>query len=74
MFILSYFLKKDKDCLVNFWVVHSTCSIEFGDYYFHNKCSKLNSIFMPGLHLQLNRRKSRAPPPTQPSLKFPRPS
>ena len=27
-------------------------------------------ILMPGLHLQLNRRKSRAPPPTQPSLIF----
>ena len=25
---------------------------------------------MPGLHLQLNRRKSRAPPATQPSLNF----
>ena len=29
----------------------------------------LNNL-MPGLHLQLNRRKSRAPPPTQPSLIF----
>ena len=28
------------------------------------------TVVMPGLHLQLNRRKSRAPPATQPSLIF----
>ena len=43
----------------------------------HNLFSKLSPIallegqyVMPGLYLQLNRRKSRAPPPTQPSLIF----